>query len=285
MKILNQIKNSVYNPEYYRELLSQPASYSVKYLFKLSLIFALLFVIGISAFFLPKMISMINSVGPGIINNYPNELEISVKEGNVSTNVQEPYFIKTPDSWKNGEKKEKTPENLVVIDTKSEPSADNLKKYATLLLVTKNYVIYHDNNGKITAETLEKMPNMIINKDSVTQFSKKYSPYLNLFIPFIILILFVFSFFIVAFRMIYLLIVALFIWLIARIKKVDIGYGKSYQLGIHLMTAPLLTVSLFSISFPLSFTTLLLILAAVNINRKKETEMLSKKEEQLEIKL
>jgi len=278
MKILKQLRDSIYSPKYYRELLNQPLSYSIKYVFKLAFIFALLMVVKFSAVSLPEMISVINSIGPGVINSYPQELEISVKKGNVFTNVEEPYSIITPNSWNNGKNKEKIPENLITIDTKSDPNPDNLKKYDTLVLITEKYLVYRDDTGKITTESLENMPDMVINKDSVSQFSQKYSPYLNLLIPLVILVLFVFAFFVVIFRMVYLLIAALFIWLIARVKKVDLGYSKSYQLGMHLMTAPLLITSLFTINFPLIFTTLLLILAAVNISTEKEI-MIVKKEE------
>jgi hypothetical protein len=113
------------------------------------------------------------------------------------------------------------------------------------------------------------MPDTVINKTTVTQFSNKYSPYLKLLIPIMVGIVIIYSFFVVIFRSIYLLIAALLIWLIASVKKADIGYGKSYQLGMHLMTLPLLLVSLTSLNFPLSFTTLLLVLAAINIQKSE----------------
>jgi hypothetical protein len=269
MKLLTKIKNSIYGPEYYQELVKQPFSYSLKYLFLFTLIFSLLLVIKFSIFSLPKLYSALNSIGPTIIASYPQDLEVSVKGGNVSTNANEPYFFKVPSSWEQNNKQGTYPKNLVTIDTKADPSVENLKKYETFALITKNYFIYQDNEGKITTESLEKMPDTMINKSTVAQFSNKYSPYLNLLIPVVIVIIFIYSFFIVIFRSIYLLLAALFIWLIASIKKADIGYGKSYQLGMHLMTLPLLLISLTSINFPLSFTTLLLVLAAINIQKNE----------------
>ena len=146
MRILSQIKDSMYGPKYYRELLNQPFSYSVKYIFKLTFIFALLVIVKFSVLSLPEIVSMINSIGPGLINNYPQELEIIVKKGNISTNAAEPYLIKTPDSWNDGKSKEKIPENLIAIDTKGEPNPDNLKKYDTLILITERYLVYKDSN-------------------------------------------------------------------------------------------------------------------------------------------
>ena len=270
MSFFNKVKNSTYSPEYYRELMTQPFSYSLKYFFLLTLVFMVLFTLRFSVLYLPEINKTLGSVGATIIDRYPQELEVNVKDGIVSTNVEEPYYIKIPDAQKaDFGGSESDIENFIVIDTKNEPSIDSLDKYKTFVLVTKNYIVAKEDNGKITMNSLKEMPDISINKNSVIQFTEKYSPYLKFLIPILILFVFIGSFFLVAFELVYLLIAALFIWLIASVKGAGIGYKKSYQLGIHLITLPLLITVIFQIGF-LLFTTAVLILAAVNIIKKKE---------------
>jgi hypothetical protein len=99
MKFLTKIKNSIYGPKYYQELINLPFSYSLKYFSLFAFIFSLLLVVKFSIFSLPQLYSALNGIGPTIIASYPQELEVSVKGGNVSTNVNEPYFFKAPSSW------------------------------------------------------------------------------------------------------------------------------------------------------------------------------------------
>ncbi|MFA5962358.1 MAG: DUF1189 family protein [Parcubacteria group bacterium] len=266
-----KVGKSIYGPEYYQELIEKPFSYSVKYFALFSLIAVVVLVAGFSLFSFPKINKVLNDAVHTAVESYPQELVVTFKNGNVSINADEPYFLKLPDSMKEDTDRSRKLENLITIDTKSEASADNLSKYKTAILVTKNYLVYQESNGKITTQSLEKMPDMVIDKISVTSFVDKYSPYLKLLFPLFVVGFFIFAIFFIMFRLCYLLLAALLIWLVAHAKNVEIGYGKSYQLGLHLMTLPLLIISPFAlINFPIAFTLLLVILAFVNI-KKKET--------------
>ena len=278
MNFLEKIKNSIYGPKYYQEIIEKPFSYSLKYFVVFGLIFALLFTTISAIKIIPEINKFLNKAKPEITKAYPDELEITIKSGTVSTNIEGPSYVPFPDSWelKENKKQATSPKNLITIDTKSEPSIDNLNKYDTLILITKNYAIYQDSREEITTRSLKDIPDMVINEASLIRLYDKYSPYLNFISPIIILFVFIFSFFFLAFKLVYLLLATLLIWLIAHVKKVEIKYGKAYQLGIHLMTLPLLVVSLTPISFPFAFTTLLLILAAINIQKKPIEEVIPK---------
>jgi hypothetical protein len=266
MDFLKKIKRSVYSPKYYQELLDQPLSYSIKYFLTFAFIFGVLLVVGFSLFSFPKINKTLNDAVRKAANNYPQELAVTVKSGNVSTNVSEPFHIKTAVLVDENDVDLNDHENLVTIDTKSEASADSLMKYDTSLLITKNYIVYQKSNGQIVTQSLEKVSDVVIDKAFLIQFVDKYSPYLKLLLPLMAIGLFIFIIFFVAFQFCYLFLAALLIWLIAHIKKVEMSYGKSYQLGLHLMTLPLLIISPFSfINFPFAFTLLLIILAFINI--------------------
>ena len=96
MEFFKNIKNSIYNPEYYSNLLNKPFSYSLKYFLLFSFIIALLLTVDSSFSALPKIKSFLDVAGKKTIQYYPDELQITIKNGKTSTNVNEPYFIKTP---------------------------------------------------------------------------------------------------------------------------------------------------------------------------------------------
>jgi len=268
--ILTKIKDSIYSPTYYRELTREPFSYSFKYLLVFGLIFALLVLIKSSVLYLPKFNEILSKIGPTIIESYPAELEVNVKSGNISTNVTEPYFIKTPSSIKGstrGNNIQNQAENFITIDTKSEPNVENLEKFNTTILITKNYVIYKDMNSKITSQSIKGLPDFVVNRNMVSQMTQKMTPYFKILLPLFAVFIFIGAFLSVLLNMIYLLFIALLVWLIAVIKKAGIGYGKSYQFAMHLMTLPIL-LSLIPYSVPYQYSLLLLILAALNINKK-----------------
>lgn len=274
MNFFKKIAKSVYGPEYYSELQSKQFSYSVKYFALFALIFVAIFVLRIGIFNVPKMDAAIKNLVPTVVNFFPEELEVTIRGGKLSTNVPEPYFIEMPESWENLPSEENVPnqfqslENLIVIDTQSEANADNLKKYDTLLLITQNYFLNQGDRGNINIQSLSVIPDMDISKQVIADLAQKYSPYLKV-LPVLFLILdFFIAIGVIVGNLLYLLLAALFIWLIAKVKKAEINYGKAYQMGLHLMTLPLLLSALFTIRFPLWFTTLLLILAVINIRKE-----------------
>jgi hypothetical protein len=207
-----------------------------------------------------------------ILLYYPDELEIVIKEGKVSTNVQEPYFIKISSDSKNS-----LVENILVINTKDSFSLENFKDYKTACLLTEENLVCYDSNQTIKINPLTNIPDFKLDKSIVSSFLTKIQPFFKLFYPFFILVFFITIFIVSLWRMIYLFFGALLIWLVAKIRKVDIGYKKSYQLGLHLMTAPFLidflityVLKLLGVSFniPYFFTIVLVITAVLNLKTK-----------------
>ena len=267
MKLLSKIKSSIYDPQYYQGLINRPFSYSVKYVFSFTFILALLLMVEFSIFSLPQFMSGLNELGPSVVNSYPDELQVVVKNGMASTNVKEPYYVKNFDSLKEAEVGiyENTPKNFIVIDTKSKASIEDLQKHDTLFLITETHFMYQEESGKVTAQSLADIPDVVINKVSVSQFVDEYSPYLKIFIPVIYISILIFVYIYVLFNLVYLLFVALLIWFVASLKKIKLGYKKSYQISIHLMTLPALIILLLPSTFPFAFTLLLLGGALVNL--------------------
>lgn len=275
MELFKKIKNSIYNPNYYSELIEKPFSYSLKYYLVFTLLIAFLGMIILSFTAVPSIKSFLDTVGSDILNQYPNELEIVIKNGKASTNVSEPYFVAASEEWKGGEK------NIFVIDTKNPFSIEGFKNYQTECLLTQDSLACYDENGTIKITSLAQIPNFTLNKDTVSSFFNKITPFFKLTYPIFIIGAWLGIFTGYTFRFVYLLFAAILVWIIAKIKKVKIGYGKSYQLSMHLLTLPIIITFLFNyiikhfvtgFSIPYFFIVLFLIMAVINLKPRAVAE-------------
>ncbi len=275
MVFWDKVKNSIYGPEFYKELQSKPLSFSFKYFYALASILAVIGTAQFSFQVIPGLTTFLSGLGPEIIDSYPNELVVTIKDGQASSNVAEPYFIKTPESMRN-ENYRNVPvtDNFVVIDTKNQFTEENFTKYNSFAVVTKTSLAFRKDNGGIEIYSLSKMPNLTIDNASVASFVGKIQPFVKLAWPFFILASF--AGFLLSFsaELIYLLFAALLIWIVAKVKKFPIGYKKSYQAGLHIITLPLLfgvASPLLNIHVPIPFfaTILLVVAALINFEPRK----------------
>ncbi|MCK9379426.1 MAG: DUF1189 domain-containing protein [Candidatus Moranbacteria bacterium] len=267
MEIFSDIKKSIYSPEYYQELENKPLSSSFGYYFKFSVILSVILSIIFSfvAFFAIKTFT--KTLIPEILEKYPQELEIKIQNGVASTNVAEPYFIKIPASDKD---KVKDKENFLAIDTTSKVGIDDFEKYNTLLLLTKNNLVFEKSNGQVSIQSLDKVGNFTLNKTELAAFFAKASPYIKWIFPFLLLGIFIGLMFFSAFRLIYFLFAALLVWIVASIKKIPLGYSKSYQLTLHLATLPTIITFIPFFTFRFLFSFIIIILAIINLKTKNE---------------
>jgi hypothetical protein len=270
MNFLLDLKNSIYGPKYYQELLGKPFSYSVKYFAIFSLLFCLLFTAKLSFYIVPGANTAFKEIRSGIVQAFPNDLVFRLEKGAVSINKDEPYAIETPTGWKNNNASEKNTKNLLVIDTGSAPDATNLEKFDTLLLITKNHFIYEKQPNQIVTQSLSEVPDFLLDKPTLQGYVDKFSPYLSLLLPIIIFFVFIGVVFMIAFKLIYLLLASLVVMLVANGKKAPLDFSKAYQLSLHLMTLPLLLVTGIGMNFPFATTILILALALINIVDRAE---------------
>lgn len=82
-----------------------------------------------------EMVKFLDSFSEEILLMYPDELVISVKEGDVSINMPEPLIVEVPGKYRQMpvEEGEKIPTNLIVFDSAGEIA--DLEIYDTVLLV------------------------------------------------------------------------------------------------------------------------------------------------------
>jgi hypothetical protein len=240
MNIFIQIKNSIYNKDYYQNtIFNESLKTSIKYLAKLCLLIALAGLI-IFSFSMPNIAKEIKNFVSAVAQGYPQDLIISLNKGEVSTNKEEPFFMAVPENI--FKKEDKTSdlykENLIVIDTKNNYSLEKFNEYSTFFLLAKKELITIKGNGGIEALPLSKYKDIEINKSYVIETEgviiNKYLPLINIFVfPLVFFALFIGSFIgslIVSFWY------ALLVLMISKIKKIDLSYRKSYQYALHAIT-------------------------------------------------
>ncbi|MFA6338839.1 MAG: DUF1189 family protein [Candidatus Paceibacterota bacterium] len=274
MSLFKDVKNSIYNPEFYSELIDRPLSYSLKYFFSLICLIS----IAVSAYFTiiasPQLMTFAKESRNSIVSKFPSELEVTIKKGEVSTNVKEkePYLVSMPQMPRLQQSSMPTNnqafQNIVVIDTVNQFSLEKFYEYHTAFLVTKNDIIYSDKD-KITITSLAKSPDLVINKTSTESFFKKLDPLVK-FIP-LLLAIFVFSisFFIGSAYLFYFLYFALLVWLVVRINKIHTGYMGAYKITLHAATLSILVdilMKLFFSKYNLSYVFDVVILIVVIAN-------------------
>ena len=81
---------------------------------------------------------------------------------------------------------------------------------------------------------------MTIDKARVAAFVGKMAPLAKFVGPLVVLMTLVGIFIFSNFKLLYFLIAALLVWAIVSIKKLDLGYKKSYQIAMHAATLPML---------------------------------------------
>ena len=277
MIFLDKIKNSIYGPEFYKKLHSKPLSFSFKYFYALASVLAVIVTAQFSFQVIPNLTAFLASLGPEIVNSYPNELILTIKNGQASSNVAEPYFIKTPESMRN-ENYRNVPvtDNFIVIDTKNQFTEENFTKYNTLAVVTKTSLAFRKDNGGIEIKPLSEIPDWTIDRASVASFVGKIQPFIKFAGPFFVLISFIGFMLSFSAELIYLLFAALLIWVIAKVKKFPLGYKQSYQAGLHIITLPLLlwavsTILNFHIidAIPFFTTIVVIVVALINFEPRK----------------
>lgn len=276
MQFLDNIKSSIYNPSYYKEILNKPFSYSLRYFLSLAVLIAVVSTLVFSFSVLPKFNKIVNEIIPKALNYYPDNLEVTVKNGKVSTNVTEPYFIKLPADLKNSDQGagieppiEKM-DNFLVIDTASPVTLDLFKSYKTFVLLSRDSIAY-DDSGAMKIQPLDQSINGVVTKAKFTEILNQYMPYLKIssFILAPIMFIFLFFGFIVG-NLIYLIFGAFVIWIAAKLMKQNLEYGKSYQFGLHAITLGVIleaTVFWFypDLEFPFFFTILMIMIVWINL--------------------
>lgn len=281
---LYSLKQTFTSLSYYADVLRAPFSFSLKFFYMFFFVYSLVFTTFITIKYFLPLNDLISFLPKKLVEVYPRELEITIKDGHVSTNVSEPYRIPLEDieNMLNelhkrvlGQSTE-TIEYLLVIDTKSK--IEDFLKYQTYILLTKNHLSYINPNGNIETISLAKIDDFTINQGVVRNVVNLITPFLKFVVP--MLVVATFFFFLIFYpltKLFYLLFYALVLLVIGKIVRFPLPYKKSFQLGLHLIVVSTALFSIadfvgFSPHFPFLQTIFLSVLGIIVLGRIKTLE-------------
>ncbi len=274
MKLFTNFKNSVYSPSFYSELKNKPFSFSFKYYFSLSLVLSIILAFIFSYNLIPVVHSFLDEFTSEAVSSFPAELKIDIKNGQAISNVIEPYSIKISNSLKAASLGDNKPviENLIVIDTKSDFTVDKFKSYNTATWLTKDAIIIGPNDKDLRVTSLQSVPDITIDKSFVITLVDRLKPLTNWLSPVLVFGSFIIAFLLFLVKLIYAFLMALFVMLIGKIKKVKLNYWDSYCIVLHAMSLSLIFYVLGFIFFPrVIFIFSIILLVVVWCNLKPES--------------
>ncbi len=181
---------------------------------------------------------------------FPEDLEIKINKGMVTTNVVEPYYITvSPDTFKGTflEDKNRTSDykrRLLAIDTKGR--AEEFERYQAAALLTERSVVYYNDNN-IRIQPLRESDNIVVNKKGVLDGFHNMVQKARLgtilrvgvFVLPVLLLLMMY-----AGQWILLLWYALLVWFIIKIYFPALGYGRSIKYTAAVSFIPTIVVTL-----------------------------------------
>ncbi|MEK7212101.1 MAG: DUF1189 family protein [Patescibacteria group bacterium] len=279
MQLIQIFKQSVYSPDFYRELKDKPLKFSIKYFYLLAVVLSVIWALILTFTIVPIVNVFITQLGPMARDFYPAELVITVQNGQASANVSQPYLIKMPvtEGVKVPGTDEKQVENILAIDTVSPFDPKLIDEYKAAALLTKDYLVMRDDNV-LKVQKLADFPNLTIDQDRFSTVVEQVQSIFNRFAPVftVVVSLLIFLGMLVAasYKLLYLLLLALLIMLIGKIKKLDVNYKYAYRIGIHAMSLGLVlspVLFLLHAVIPYLFTILLLVMAWANLKPAEQS--------------
>ncbi|MDQ5976710.1 MAG: hypothetical protein QG664_623 [Patescibacteria group bacterium] len=178
-----------------------------------------------------------------VVGLYPDDLEIQITGGTISTNAEEPIVIPFPVSW--GARLEQTNvENLLVIDTTKNIALEDFAAKKTFSVLGKNaFGVWDQQEGKVSVHDLASQggaESFLLTQEKYTQFITWISSILQkiLLIGVFLLPVFFYIGYWIGY-LIYLLFGAAVVWLVSHLRGYELGYKNAYKAGIYLLPVPL----------------------------------------------
>ncbi len=241
---------SLFEPKYYKDVAKVKFWFSFKYLWFLLFVLVLIKSIMLGGTYIknrPYIQPEINKFLTYAENFYPKGLELKIRNGQLSTNVKEPYIF-------NLEKNELQVDqrHLLIIDTKG--SIENYPDYNAYVLATKNAVVYpsKSTNNQIGETSVFYFRDI---KQDFTLNKNIYDNILNVVQPYTHRVLFFADYIVLAFLFLFLIfgslfwavgvmfglvVLTFFVWIVNLIFKKQYRYGSLYKIGMHAVTWPIL---------------------------------------------
>jgi hypothetical protein len=250
---MNFVKN-LFSVKYYTDILAGYANFKP---IVAAVVLALILSIKPSWFIFKTTLPLARNLEENIMDLieeiYPQELEIKITNGQVSTNVTEPYYVTVPQetlesllSLKHEDQNTKSKIRLLAIDTKGK--ADEFERYQSLALLTETSVVYYRDNN-VNIYPLREVKDLTVNKDAIKSKVKdvnkdnkveKITVIGVLLAPFFVLS------WLVSTRLIVFLLLTLIVYLMIKINQLPIGFKNAFRYTSAISFIPTFIWSLMS---------------------------------------
>lgn len=279
MEFLRNIKKSIYDVAFYAVAKTESFGPALKQytLFVLGMAFLVSIPIYISFNTWSSQMKEAGDIRTKVLAVYPDELVLNFQNGQMTSNVEEPYSIPMPKDFE-----VKEPKNLIVINTRGTITADDFSRYDTAAILGGDaFWSYDAQKDKIEIQKFSQYSkgSFVVNKQKVTEWTdlvlkvgEIVVTVLLFFLPLLLFVLFWFGY------LIYLLFGAIIIWIVAKLRRVDLTYGQAYKLGLYLLTLPIIYSALTmgplsGFKIPFGFTIILIIVTYINLIPTKTEEI------------
>ncbi len=268
---IEHIQKSIYSPEYYRALLTRPASFSWKYYWSFTMLLSVMMTIIISLPLVPRLDHALGAVTQKVLAYYPPDLIITITGGQASVNKPEPYTLPLPVLFREEGNAAGLTE-LLTIDTTHDVSTQQFMSYRSIFWLAKGSLVAGDDVHGLNTLEFPSTMNLVVDQRGVKSVLTQIESLTPLIAPGVVLLVFFAFLASFAILLLYLLATALFVLLIGRFLKYDWSYGASYRISLHAVTLPILFSSVITLvpvgAVSLPLLTALLTLVVVYMNFK-----------------
>ncbi len=261
------IKDSVYSPKFYSQIPKKTFKQAFSYFFLFILLLTSIRIITLINPLAVQAPQQIKKGAENLVNCYPNDLDISINQGQATSSAKQPYFVSC-------EKKEASTSAFLVVDINTPYSKEQFDKYQVPAWLSKNSLTVKQENDGIKTYDLSKVKNFKVDKNTVNSFYKTASAYFPYLGPVLVLLVFVVLYVGYIFNLVYLLILSLVLLLISNIMKKNFTYSQIYKTGLYAMTFAVIVDLVLDLLFPwlhfrgipFMFTVITLLILGVNLS-------------------
>ncbi len=287
--VWRSLKNSFYNPDFYKQVPRFPFGKVMAYLLLITTISYISF-LGTGAIQLWQDREEIQQEVGKILDSYPEGLELTFTDGHLTSNVQEPYFFPEEGIEKAFEGhaevtiEDNAPTYFVVIDTQTPFSVEQFQTYDSVIWLTGDVAYMQGENTDMSLYPYDKDLNQVVNRQTVEETIQDLL--IKLKTPLIVagsVLLVLGDFILFLYYFAYLAFAALIYYIFSQASGKKHEYPDCYRIATYALTpawAINLLIQLLNLVVPISmppflFTAVLLLTVFFNVHHK---DAASKKE-------
>lgn len=231
---------SLYSPRFYTEIPKHTFGRAFWFFARLALLTSAGIMLMVGVPILAVLLGSAGNLDEKILEAYPDELVITINQGKVSTNVEEPYSIPIPFTDNELQKfpSEFRAQNLIVIDTKTPFTSAQFEAYKTLAWLTQDSLFfYNSEEAEIGGYPLKNVKKLEITEQAVQTFVEKVMGMMKWLAPMIGLMMWAMLWTgTILWGLGYALLLAVLISILKSVLGQNASYGASYLTALYAMT-------------------------------------------------